>query len=320
MGRNIPPGQRGLVVPEFPGTSLGFTPRVQGRLGFRPQVFQMADFDTTITFTRYNEPAWLIKDTLVSLSEQKDVRALVLVLDQYEPDDGTEELCRELSSEAIRFEYSRIPARSLSFSRNEAIARTQTSSLLFIDSDAIAEPDWAAEMLRILEGENVGIAGGRILPKWHRRPLLLAKSNLVMDQYSVLDFGNGAKDVDRIVGANFGLNVALLGEHAYFDEALGRREGKLFSGEESDLCARTMQQGHRIRYSGASVVHHQILPERIRYRWVWRRMYYAGYARAQIGGAPRPSKPWQPWDYFALAVVLPAYALGYWHGKRALDS
>lgn len=269
----------------------------------------------TVTLTRYDEPAWLLQQALKSLAAQQGVLLHLLFLDQFSKDDGLRSYCEKLSSNNLAIEYIAIPARSLSYARNAAIERTRTEKLLFIDADAIADSNWARELAATLDQPGVGVAGGRILPLWHRRPLWLARSRVVLDQYSMFDLGCGMHPVNRVVGANFGLNIARIGSLACFDETLGRREGKLFSGEESELCRRVKVSGGQILYNGSAIVHHQVLPERIRYSWIMKRMYHSGITRAVARGVPNPSKGLGIWDYLALPVILPAYAFGYLNAR-----
>ena len=270
--------------------------------------------EVSITLTRYREPNWLVWDALESLARQRGVRAEVLFLDQMQ-DNETEAHIRKLLSDNIAFEYINIEERGLSYARNLAIKHARNDIVLFIDSDAIAEPDWAKELATQLAQPGVAVAGGKIVPKWHGRPILLARSRLVMEQYSTLDLGAGVREVARVVGANFGINRAEGGEEANFDEAYGRREGRLFSGEDSDLCRRMWKHGSKVIYTGAAIVHHQILPERISYSWIMKRVYYAGLLRAMQGGIPNPTRKTDLCDYLVLPVILPAYALGYLRGR-----
>lgn len=268
----------------------------------------------TITLTRFNEPDWLLDEALTSLAKQSGVCAEVLVLDQT-PSDAIAARCAELQSSMVRFRYETIPARGLSFARNQAIEKATHDVVLYIDADAVAEPRWARSLQDALVMDDVGLAGARIVPKWHRAPLLIARSLMVQDQYSILDLGSATRSVHRVVGAGFGLHRRRLKGDAYFDERLGRRAGTLLGGEESDLSRRVIARGLTILYVGKAVVHHQILRERIRYRWIMRRLYYAGFGRAVLGGAPNPSKPMATWDYLVLPVVLPVYAAGFLRGK-----
>jgi len=268
----------------------------------------------TITFTRYNEPNWLVWETLASLAEQQGVTCEILFLDQ-QNDPATRAHIASLSTSKLDFHYETIPAKCLSYARNYAIAQAQHDTILYIDSDAIAAPGWACKLAEALDEPGVGVAGGRIIPKWHARPLLIARARFILDQYSMLDLGSDQKAVTRIVGANFGLRRDRLGAEAWFDESLGRRDGILFGGEDSDLCRRARQIDLSVVYDGRATVQHQILRERIRYRWIFKRLYYAGYGRAVQGGVPAPSQKMGLWDYIALPVVIPFYGLGYLKGR-----
>jgi glycosyltransferase involved in cell wall biosynthesis len=271
----------------------------------------------SITLTRYAEPNWLLFQTLDSLAEQKEINATVLFLDQKECKE-TAEYCSKLSNSNIEFNYVKIPAKSLSFARNEAISMCSTDILLYIDTDAIADPLWAKHLSLILIQDNVGIAGGKIVPKWHKKPSFIQKSQTILDQYSMLDLGDAEVDVHRIVGANFGLNINRLGNIAIFDENLGRRDGKLYSGEETKLCADATAIGLIIRYTGSAVVEHQVLPERIKFKWIATRMYYQGLSSAKRGGPPAPSNKgkYTIWDYLALSMLAPFYLYGFYKGKQ----
>ena len=270
----------------------------------------------TITLTRYAEPNWLLAEALESLAIQQNVIATVLMLDQQDNPE-TAELCQKLTNENIIFNYQTIPAKSLSFARNEAIRLCQTDVLLYIDTDAIAAPNWAARLGDVLTQSEVGIAGGKIIPKWHKSPSFIQKSQVVLDQYSMLDLGEDNIEVKKVVGASFGLNKKHLGNAAIFDENLGRRDGKLYSGEESKLCSDALESGLKIMYVGTSVVQHQVLPERVNFSWIATRMYYQGIASAQRGGAPSPSNKgkYTIWDMLALGFLAPFYISGFLKSK-----
>lgn len=270
--------------------------------------------EVSIAITRYAEPDAVLLDALEGLAAQRAVRAEVLLLDQA-PSTRITEACRALSNTCIRFRSEAIEVKGLSFARNEAIRRATTERLLYLDADAAPDRDWAQRLARALSGDSVGVVGARILPRWQARPLLLANAPLVRDQYSVFDLGTGVREVSRVVGAGFGIHLGRLGRDAYFDERLGRRPGTLISGEEAELCHRARARGLRVVYDGSALVHHQILPERIRYRWLLRRFFYTGLNRAWLGGTPNPSEPLCGWDYVALAVVLPSYLAGFLVGR-----
>jgi glycosyltransferase involved in cell wall biosynthesis len=270
----------------------------------------------TITCTRYTEPAWLVQATLESLARQENVEAVVLFLDQQD-DPRLRAWCAAHTKANLRFQYVIIPAQGLSVARNRAIELSPHDLILFIDSDAVADPGWARSLAATLERDRVGIAGCRIVPRWHRRPLLIARSRIVLNSYSMFDLGPGEVATSRVVGAGFGIHRGRLGNEARFHEAFGRRPGGLLGGEENELCTRARACGLDVIYNGNAVVEHQVLPERIAYGWVMRRFYYAGFERALTATGLQPSPRGRRfWDYVAYALTLPASLLGYWRGRR----
>jgi len=272
--------------------------------------------EVTITLTRYAEPNWLFLETLTSLSQQANISAHVLVLDQQDNEE-VRSFCVNNSSSVIVLDYHVIPAKSLSFARNEAIRMCQTVLLLYIDTDAVADPNWAYELFVTMRQNKAAIAGGKIIPKWHKKPGLLQRSQVVLDQYSMLDLGDDTINVKKVIGANFAINKAKLAKLAYFDEGLGRQNGKLLGGEETKLCTDAREKGLSVIYVGKAAVYHQVMPERVNFKWISKRMYYGGYSRALRGGKPEPSNGGglAGWDYVALIFLLPFYASGFIRAK-----
>ncbi len=265
--------------------------------------------NVSITFTRYREPDWLVDEALDSLAGQEGVAGEVIFLDQ----NWNETFAKTVearSSERLSFQCIPCEERCLSYARNEGLRRARHNLVLFTEPDALAEPDWARRLAdELLNG--AAVAGSRILPKWRGSPPILAKAKVIQDQYSMLDWGAQTNQAHRVVGAGFGANRALLNLKYFFDERFGRHGGVLLGGEESDLCRRVLAAGGRIAYVGGAVIRHQVLPERLTWRWVMRRLYFAGASRRQMGGAPSPSRGPGLWDWLLLPIILPPYVLGY---------
>lgn len=286
----------------------------------------MTEKTITIALTRYNEPDSLVRQTLESLASQQGVHADVLFLDQ-KHDESAKTTIAGLGTEAIRFNRIEIPAISISYARNRALETARTDLILYIDPDAIADPHWAAEMSKILRDSDAAIVGGKIVPLWHKKPLFLMKSNVVREQFSMLDLGDGIREVPKVIGASMGINRAKLPAGLRFSGDLGRNKGKLMSGEETAFCREARVAGGLVLYTSEAVVHHQVHPYRITYNWIIRRLFYAGKTRAAMGGMPEPSTSPGFVDWLTLPVTLPPYALGFaiqtfsdWSRKRSIST
>lgn len=268
-------------------------------------------YQVTITLTRLHEPDELVTRVITSACMQREIVGEVLFIEQNL--DGN-------ISEA-NFAGSYLPVRivrkalaGLSQARNLALDQAKYPVVLFLDADAIADPDWAAELARVLN-RRYAIAGSCIRPGWPGRPPYFGTANIVQDQYSLLELGEGTFPYHRVVGAAFGIDTAKLPRGMRFDEGLGRRDGRLFGGEESDFCRRAKEAGADIAYVGCSSVLHVIPQSRVRITWLLRRMFYAGHGRAMLGGSPAPSRSPRLADWLCLPIILPPYALGWLWGK-----
>ena len=269
--------------------------------------------EVTITLTRYGEPDEQVSRAIRHALDQEGVSGEVLFIEQ-KVDQPLNETDFEMGN--LQFRMIARKLGGLSDARNLALDEARYPLVLYLDADAMAQPDWARRLASVLQGDDkVAIAGSRILPGWPAKPPVWARARVVADQYSMLDLGKETRPWHRVVGAAFGLNMDKLGHAMRFDPTLGRREGKLFSGEESEFCARAARQGAEIRYVGAAMVTHEVSQERTRLRWIMRRLYYAGLGRAAVGGAPSPSRRPGLADWLTLPLTLPPYALGWAKAK-----
>jgi GT2 family glycosyltransferase len=106
------------------------------------------------------------------------------------------------------------------------------------------------------------------------------------DQYSLIDYGPNEKEIDRVIGGSLGINTRQMGKEAYFDKNLGRRNGKLLGGIDSEFCERAIKKGFKVYYCGCTIAQHQILESRMTLSWSINKFYYSGYSRAIRGGRP----------------------------------
>lgn len=266
----------------------------------------------TLTLTRFSEPDDLLENVLAHLAAQRGVAGEILFIEQ---DTGSPLDAAGVANDrwSVRTIRKRLPG--LSAARNLSLTEAAHDRVLFCDSDALADPGWAKAMNDAFDAPDVAVVGSRILPHWTRLPPILAASRVVRDQLSLYDLGEDTIEVPRVVGAGFGVDRSLFASEMYFDEDLGRRDGRLFGGEESDLCARVRAAGGRVIYAGQARVDHVIQPERHSTRWILKRLYYAGLGRATVKGQPSPSRKPGLADWLLLPVILPPYALGWLRGR-----
>jgi len=271
----------------------------------------------TITLTRYAEPDELVRTSLLSALRQQGVGGEVLFIDQ-QVDADPKNL--QLPDDGLSLRIIRGRLNGLSEARNLAMARAKFPLVLFLDADAIADESWAFRMVQTLCEPGIGVVGSRIIPGWPCTPPIFARASVLRDQYSLLDLGEEIRPVGRVVGAGFGVDLRELPTGMVFDTKLGRRQGRLFGGEETDFCNRARLAGKQVYYVGTAHVVHLIQQERVKLNWILRRMIYAGHARAIQRGLPNPSRAPGPADWLLAPFYLPPYLLGWvwgkWSGQR----
>ena len=81
--------------------------------------------------------------------------------------DGTAAVVEEAGS---RLPIRRVveTAQGLSHARNRAIAEARGDWVIFVDDDVILERSWLSAYHRgLLDFNDAGFAGGRVVPEWH---------------------------------------------------------------------------------------------------------------------------------------------------------
>lgn len=231
----------------------------------------------------------------------KSLRAQTIAPSQFEVivvDNGTGEVARDLADLSAVLPNLRLihePTTGLSHARNRGTTEARGTAVLFMDDDALAEPDLLCNHLRHLSAPHRPVGtGGRIYLRWpDERPAWLPRA--LESYYSALDLGDEARPMrfpEYPYGANMAVRRDALLEVGGFDIALGRHGTNLLSGEEKDLFLRLSHGAGQVDYVPDAVVHHCVLPERTEPRWLLRRSWAQGRTDVAMGavidGRPRP--------------------------------
>lgn len=186
------------------------------------------------------------------------------------------------------------PIMGLSHARNRGAREACGEVVLFMDDDAIAEPDLLAAHLHQLNAPHRPVAtGGRIYLRWPvPRPGWVPAA--LEAYYSGLDLGDTTRPMtfpEYPYGANMAVRREVLLDIGGFDVALGRCGSNLISGEEKDLFLRVHRAGGHVDYVADAVVHHCVLPERTHRAWLLRRSWAQGRSDISMGLIARGPLP-----------------------------
>ncbi len=265
--------------------------------------------DWSVIITRYKEPDDIFHEALLSLSKQINIKLEILVLDQFMNSD-TELLCKKYNEISDHdFKYILIKPISLSYARNFWVKKSSTDYCLFLDADAIADNNWAKEVVSwFIDNEKVWVIWTKILPKWNWNRNIFTFSNFFLSEYSLLNLWDDNLIVNKVIWASFAINKKLLSKDSYFDENLWRKDGVLLWWEETELCERAINKWFNVMYVWKSFVYHQISSERLSYSWIIKRVFWWWVSRWMKWWKPVPVKMNRKFlDY----LLLPFYLLFY---------
>lgn len=274
----------------------------------------MNDNRISVVISTYDDPINFVSQCINSLLPQEKIYEIIVV-DSSKKDD-IKEFCHSLQNSDIsnKINYIYTYPKGLSDARNKGIQTAKKDIVAFTDSDCIVDKNWAENIyLSFVNVENVAIVGGKVLLKWISKPnKILCNSAIAQGFYSSFNMGETLKEVDEIFGGNFAINKCLITDQLFSLE-LGRKKDNLLGGEETQLCKQVRMDKLKIIYNPLAIIWHQIPEERSKFKWMWRRIYYGGVNRANIGGMPTPKSvnlSYNLYDIIFLMIFIIPYIYG----------
>jgi glucosyl-dolichyl phosphate glucuronosyltransferase len=182
------------------------------------------------------------------------------------------------------------PRQGSSFARNRAIDESRGEFILFLDDDAIADPEWLRAMLFAMETRDLDAACGMVLPRWSAAPPPWLGPRLwvklaVHDRAALESAPAGELEtLENYFSANVGFRRSAFERFGRFREDLGVVGKNPMSGEDTELFARIIDKGGKMGFVRGAVVHHLIGPERMTPEYLRRKSFAFGFGSAIAGG------------------------------------
>jgi glycosyltransferase involved in cell wall biosynthesis len=246
----------------------------------------------TVAIPSRNRAA-LLAETLASVAAQRipeGIEAECLIVDNNSTDETSDAVERFARHAAIPVRYIVEPRMGSSYARNRAVATSDCDYIFFIDDDAIADADWAIELLSAIEHRKLDAACGIVLPRWESRPPSWLGPRLysrlaVHDEEGLGELPQKALDsVQNYYSANTGFLRETFELFGGFREDLGVVGNNPMSGEDTELYARIIARGGVMGFVPSARVHHMIGPDRMTRRYLRRKSFAFGFGSAIAGG------------------------------------
>jgi glycosyltransferase involved in cell wall biosynthesis len=281
---------------------------------------------------------------LDSLTTQQDAVGFeVIVVDNGSSDD-TLGVARAFA-EHLPLHYLREDRPGLHAGRHAGMRRARGPLLLFTDDDVRADVAWIASVRDAFADADVSLVTGQILPEFEETPPTWVSSlwqasagGRLLPEYSLLDLGNRAHDIDPelVWGCNFGVRRSLLEQVGGFHPDGMPRDLIRFRGDgESYVGASARALGRRAVYQPEARIHHWVSRERMTPGYVRRRSFDQGISDSfrvsrqrfrVVPGVARLLRHWARLATIGLRMLRPGiqgqaargYLEGYAYHRRQL--
>jgi GT2 family glycosyltransferase len=195
-----------------------------------------------------------LERALAGLREQT-VRPFEVIVVNGPSDDDTGQLLDSLKG---RVRALSCPEASLGRSRNIGVDAAGGEIVAFVDDDAVPAPSWLAQLLSAYRSRRVAAAGGPVfdVPKNQAVWRLCTCTRLgAVDTSGQLQSRHqwkpGADPFGYLPGCNMSFRRAVIAEIGGFDEQLSS------TYDDSEICSRVIDQGHRVRVLSDVLVRHE---------------------------------------------------------------
>ncbi|MCG2711499.1 MAG: glycosyltransferase [Candidatus Omnitrophica bacterium] len=231
------------------------------------------------TFNRCAELDGALK-SLLKLECDSSFDYEIIVVDNNSKDDTKKMVESYMAQFHGRLKYVLEAKQGLSNARNRGIRESRGNIIAYVDDDCIIEAEWLIYLDKTFKKYDADLVGGKILPLWLKKPSKWIFRKYIMGKLSLLDYGDNefhvTKKEEEPYGANMAFKKSSLIESGLFKGELGRTGNNLFAGEETELFLQFLNNGKRIYYQPKAVVHHKVLPMRMKKSYFRNRCFDGG--------------------------------------------
>ena len=199
---------------------------------------------------------------------------------------------RDAAAEAGSVRYVAEPTPGKSAALNTGVATATGDVVCLLDDDVLVRPGWTDALATAARRPGVGLAAGRLLPRWEAPPPAWVHGPQVV-HLTLRDHGPLPRDLvdpEQPYGAALAARTELL-RALPFHRSLGPRPGLKTGYEEVHLADRVRARGLAVVHVPRAVAEHCIDPARVDPAWLRRTSFQSGFGdvrRRRLRGDPVP--------------------------------
>ena len=231
--------------------------------------------DVSICIASYRRPAGLSRllDSLERLKLPIGVQIETIVVDN-DCDASAASIVQSRSDSLEPIHYCVEPRRNIALARNRALSEASGEWILFIDDDEVADENWIAEYLELVEREPCDGAFG---------PVLSRLEEVVTPWLDVETFYTRRRHATgEPLGAGDLYTSNALVRRRLFDERSFDPSYGLTGGEDSELFGHMLRAGARFLWCDEAWVVEFVPPERHCFGWLAQRAFRGGCVHTRI--------------------------------------
>jgi glycosyltransferase involved in cell wall biosynthesis len=169
----------------------------------------------------------------------------------------------------------------VSAARNHGIELATGDIVAQIDDDAIADPEWVAELVRVYEETDAVAVGGKMTPEWVAgKPGFLPEEFYWLIGVNHRWFADPMEEVRNTYASNISFRKEIIKKLGGFDSNVGRQGEREIQATESEIGTRLQQEFDRgVIYNPEAKVAHKIFDYRTKQNWIVKRAFWQGYSK-----------------------------------------
>jgi glycosyltransferase involved in cell wall biosynthesis len=171
--------------------------------------------------------------------------------------------------------------RGISYSRTRGAELATGEVVAFIDDDAVAEPDWIAEHVRVYARTDAVALAGPVLPVWvETEPAFFPAEFSWLVGCTEPGFAADGEEIRNGYGSNVSYRRDVFLDVGGYDVHTGRKGDRHIQAHEAPVGIRIRETyGKGVVYIEDAVVHHTLFEYRGTYRWLLFRSFWQGYSK-----------------------------------------